>query len=263
MNSSPGANISLGGKKVFVTGASGGIGSSVCKNFIMSGAEILATDLETSPALQTLLDTYPHQIQFSAFDLATSQDFKGCCREIEAFEPEILFNNAAVFDMESVLEDDLSQFDKMFAVNVRSMYKIMQVVAETHVARGKEGRIINLASQAGRRGEALVAHYCASKAAVFSYTQSAGLALAGKGIRVNALLPGVVDTPIWEQVDSLFAKFENRTIGERKLLVGQDVPMGRMGIPEDVARVTLFLASDLSAYITCQTINVDGGKVMN
>ena len=263
MNSAHSDKISLDGKKAFVTGASGGIGSSVCEHFINSGASILATDLEVSSSLQTILDTYPEQIQFKGFDISSNSDLENCSREVEAFEPEILFNNAAVFDMGSVLEADLCQFDRIFSVNVRAMYQIMQVTAKTLAAKGKEGSIINLASQAGRRGEALVAHYCASKAAVISYTQSAGLALARKGIRVNALSPGVVDTPMWELVDSLFAKFEDREIGEKKRLVGQEVPMGRMGTPEDIAKVALFLASDLAAYITCQTINVDGGNVMN
>ena len=263
MNSTNSDNISLAGSKAFITGASGGIGTSVCEHFIKAGAIILATDLKVSSPLQNLLASYPEQMQFRCFDLASDTDLTYCAREVATFEPEILFNNAAIFDMGSVLEADLSQFDRIFSVNVRAMYKLMQTAAQTLVAKGKEGSIINLASQAGRRGEALVAHYCASKSAVISYTQSAGLALAGKGIRVNAISPGVVDTPMWELVDALFAKFENREPGEKKRLVGQEVPMGRMGKPEDIAKVALFLASDLSAYITCQTINVDGGNVMN
>ena len=159
MNSAHSDKISLDGKKAFVTGASGGIGSSVCEHFINSGASILATDLEVSSSLQTILDTYPEQIQFKGFDISSNSDLENCSREVEAFEPEILFNNAAVFDMGSVLEADLCQFDRIFSVNVRAMYQIMQVTAKTLAAKGKEGSIINLASQAGRRGEALVAHY--------------------------------------------------------------------------------------------------------
>jgi D-sorbitol dehydrogenase (acceptor) len=125
------------------------------------------------------------------------------------------------------------------------------------------GSVINMASQAGRRGEALVAHYCATKAAVISYTQSAALAMAPHGIRVNAIAPGVVDTPMWTQVDALFAQHEGLRPGEKKQQVGRDVPLGRMGTPADIAGVAVFLASDEARYITAQTLNVDGGNVMS
>jgi D-sorbitol dehydrogenase (acceptor) len=123
--------------------------------------------------------------------------------------------------------------------------------------------VINLASQAGRRGEALVSHYCASKAAVISYTQSAALAMAPHGIRVNAIAPGVIDTPMWDQVDALFARHEGLAPGEKKRAVGQAVPLGRMGVPQDLVGAALLLASSESAYITAQTLNVDGGNVMS
>ena len=106
----------------------------------------------------------------------------------------------------------------------------LQAVAQEHDRRaGKGGKIINMACQAGRRGEALVAVYCAIKAAVISLTQSAGLDLIKHGINVNGIAPGVVDTPMWDEVDALFAKYENRPPGEKKRLVGEAVPYGRMG----------------------------------
>jgi D-sorbitol dehydrogenase (acceptor) len=131
------------------------------------------------------------------------------------------------------------------------------------VAAGRRGSVINLASQAGRRGEALVSHYCASKAAVISYTQSAALAMAPHGIRVNAIAPGVIDTPMWDHVDALFARYEGLQPGAKKIAVGKAVPLGRMGVPRDVAGAAVFLASAESGYITAQTLNVDGGNVMS
>src|SRR6478752_5166638 len=101
------------------------------------------------------------------------------------------------------------------------------------IKQGRGGKIINMASQAGRRGEALVAVYCASKASVISITQSAGLGLIKHRINVNGIAPGVVDTPMWDEVDALFAKYEGRPRGEKKRLVGEAVPIGRMGRPED------------------------------
>ena len=118
-------------------------------------------------------------------------------------------------------------------------------------------------SQAGRRGEALVSVYCATKAAVISLTQSAGLALIRDGINVNGIAPGVVDTPMWGQVDALFAKYENLPLGEKKRQVGKAVPAGRMGRPDDYRGIAVFLASADSDYVVAQTYNVDGGNWMS
>ncbi|WP_287272311.1 SDR family oxidoreductase [Microbacterium sp.] len=118
-------------------------------------------------------------------------------------------------------------------------------------------------SQAGRRGEPNIAIYCSTKAAVISLTQSLALEFAPHKIRVNAIAPGVVDTPMWDQVDALFAKYEHRAPGEKKRLVGEAVPLGRMGRPEDIADPCVFLASDDARYITAQTLNVDGGNWMS
>ena len=145
---------------------------------------------------------------------------------------DILFNNAAIFDMAPIVEVTEESYDKIFAVNVKGLFFTLQAVAKRMIARGRGGKIINMASQAGRRGEALVSVYCASKAAVISITQSAGLDLIKHRINVNGIAPGVVDTPMWDHVDSLFAKYEHRPLGEKKRLVGEAVPFGRMGRPE-------------------------------
>jgi D-sorbitol dehydrogenase (acceptor) len=148
-------------------------------------------------------------------------------------------------------------------VNVKGLLFTLQAVAKQMVAQGRGGKIINLSSQAGRRGEALVGVYCASKAAVISLTQSAGLGLIEHRINVNGFAPGVIDTPRWEKVDALFARYEHRPIGEKKRLVGEAVPYGRMGWPEDLAGAATFLASDDANYIVAQTLNVDGGNWMS
>jgi D-sorbitol dehydrogenase (acceptor) len=131
------------------------------------------------------------------------------------------------------------------------------------VRQSRGGKIVNLASQAGRRGEALVGVYCASKAAVISLTQSAGLGLIEHKINVNGIAPGVIDTPMWDQVDALFARYEHRALGEKKRLVGEAVPYGRMGLPDDLAGAATFLASADADYIVAQTLNVDGGNWMS
>ncbi len=112
---------------------------------------------------------------------------------------------------------------------------------------------------AGRRGEALGLVYCASKACVISMTQSMGLALAPHKINVNAIAPGIVDTPFWNEVDRQFAKYLNMEVGEPKRTFVQGIPLGHIEQPEDVANAAVFLASEEANYISQQTLNVDGG----
>jgi NAD(P)-dependent dehydrogenase (short-subunit alcohol dehydrogenase family) len=173
-----------------------------------------------------------------------------------------LVNNAGIFDMQPILEITEAEYDRIFDINVKGLLFTLQAVAKEMVGRGEKGKIINIASQAGRRGEPLVAVYCASKAAVISITQSAGLALIAHGINVNGISPGVVDTS-WDNVDALFAKYEDRPIGEKKRLVGEAVPFGRMGQAEDLVGASVFLASPESDYVVAQTLNVDGGNWMS
>lgn len=245
----------LTGKTCLVTGANGGIGASAAEHFAACGARVMTTDL--GGAFTGDCDS-----DHRALDLMTDDGLVACSSWIVEHSPDIVFNNAAIFDMGSVLQAGLDQFDRLFRLNVRAMYAVMQAVAKSLVEAGKSGSIINLASQAGHRGEAVVAHYCATKAAVISYTQSAALALAPHGIRVNAISPGVVDTPMWQSVDALFARYEGKEIGQKKREVGAAVPLGYMGRPFDIARVAVFLASDQSHYITAQTLCVDGGNVL-
>ncbi len=243
----------LSGKTCFVTGAAGGIGAATVAHFAEQGATVYSTDL---PADCDGPATY------RSLNLLDADGLLECQNWIAEISPDITFNNAALFDMGSVLDADLAQFDRLFGLNVRAFYAVLQSAAKAGVAAKQPGSIINMASQAGHRGEALVAHYCATKAAVISYTQSAALALAPHKIRVNAISPGVIDTPMWDTVDGLFAKFENKAPGQKKREVGEAVPLGYMGSPDDVAKVAVFLASDQSSYITAQTISVDGGNVL-
>ena len=249
------APVDLTGKKCLVTGANGGIGAATAEHFAALGAEVFTTDLGGS-FFGDCVTTH------CSFDLLETESLSRCQDWVASIKPDVLFNNAGLFDMGSVLDAGLDQFDRLFGLNVKAMYAIMQTAAKSMVAREAKGSIINVASQAGHRGEALVAHYCATKAAVISYTQSAALALAPHNVRVNAISPGVVDTPMWERVDSLFARYESKEIGQKKREVGEAVPLGYMGRPFEIARVAVFLASEQSQYITAQTISVDGGNVL-
>ena len=151
-------------------------------------------------------------------------------------------------------------YKKTFDTNVKGMFFLLQQVAKNMIKNKIKGNIINVSSQAGRRGEAFVPHYCASKAAVISYTQSSSLALAKYGIRVNAIAPGVINTPLWKILDKKWAKIENLKIGEKKNKLSKKIPLQRIGDPMEVADAVFFLSNKDSSYITGQTINVDGGN---
>ncbi|WP_020395721.1 L-iditol 2-dehydrogenase [Thiolinea disciformis] len=257
----------LTGRHALITGANGGIGLAVTEAYLQEGACCSAVDLtaQASAELAALQQRFPQQLHYTALNVTSVTQVRDFVQQTNKAHGtiDVLFNNAAIFDMAPLLESNEAMYDKLFAVNVKGMFFTMQAVLQGLVDAGKTGSIINLASQAGRRGESLVSHYCASKAAVISYTQSAALAMAPHQIRVNAISPGVIDTPMWAHVDSLFARYEGLPLGEKKIAVGKAVPLGRMGNPKDIAGAAVFLASDESAYITAQTLNVDGGNVMS
>lgn len=258
----------LQGKHALLTGAAGGIGLAVAEAFVREGARCTIADIGATPtpALAALIAAHPQAVHYVPTDVTQSADIDALISAAVARFGSIttLFNNAAIFDMAPLLESNEAMYDKIFAVNVKGAFFVMQKVLAHMVAAGVQGgSVVNMASQAGRRGEALVSHYCASKAAIVSYTQSAALAMAPHKIRVNGISPGVIATPMWAHVDALFAKFENLPLGEKKKRVGEAVPLGYMGDPTDICGAAIFLASAEASYITAQTLNVDGGNVMS
>lgn len=255
----------LAGKTAFITGSARGIGRSFAEAYIREGAaHVVIADINLERAQETAreLGSQAHAVRLDVTDQAS---IDAAVKEtVDKFGGiDVLINNAALFDLAPIVEITRESYDKLFAVNFSGTLFTLQAVAKAMIARGKGGKIINMASQAGRRGEPLVAIYCATKAAVISLTQSAGLNLIEHGINVNAIAPGVVDGEHWEGVDALFAKYENRPRGEKKRLVGEAVPFGRMGTAEDLTGMAIFLASSESDYIVAQTYNVDGGNWMS
>jgi D-sorbitol dehydrogenase (acceptor) len=257
--------VRLKDKIAVITGAASGIGEAVARRYLDEGAKLVIVDVKDEQELSQRFADASDRVLALRADVTRREDIERIVASaVERFGGiDILFNNAALFDMRPILDESWDVYDRLFAVNVKGMFFLMQAVAARMVEQGRGGKIINMSSQAGRRGEALVAHYCATKAAVISYTQSAALALAKERINVNGIAPGVVDTPMWEQVDALFARYENRPLGEKKRIVGEEVPLGRMGMPADLTGAALFLASTDSDYITAQTLNVDGGNWMS
>ena len=252
----------LAGKTALITGAARGIGAAFAQAYVNEGARVAIGDIDTARATQTASEIGAEAVTMDVSDQRSIE--AGVAEAIGKLgHIDILINNAAIFTAAPIVEITRADYDRVFAINVAGTLFTLQAVAKHMIARGKGGRIINMASQAGRRGESLVATYCASKAAVISLTQSAGLNLIAHGINVNAIAPGVVDGEHWDGVDAFFAKYEGKAPGQKKAEVGAGVPYGRMGTAEDLTGMAVFLASDDAEYIVAQTYNVDGGQWMS
>lgn len=251
----------LSGKIALVTGGARGIGRAICEALAAAGAQVAVADLLEDDAGETAQAVGGMAVAMDVTDLAS---ITTGVRAIEAAwgGVDILVNNAGIFNMASLDKITPEDYRRQYDVNVGGTIFASQAVVPSMKKRGG-GAIINFASQAGRRGEPNIAVYCSTKAAVISITQSLALELADDKIRVNAIAPGVIDTPMWDVVDAQFAEYENKALGQKKREVGQAVPLGRMGDPKDVADPCVFLASDAARYITAQTLNVDGGNWMS
>ena len=254
----------LAGKSALITGAARGIGLAFAKAYVAEGARVAIGDIDIDRAriAATQIGNSAIAVQMdvtdqSSIDTAVTETVKALG------QIDILINNAAIFTAAPVAEITRQDYKRVFDINVSGTLFTMQAVANHMIKRGIKGRIINMASQAGRRGESLVSVYCASKAAVISLTQSAGLNLIQHGINVNAISPGVVDGEHWDGVDAFFAKYEGKSPGQKKKEVAVAVPFGRMGTADDLTGMAVFLASDGASYVVAQTYNVDGGNWMS
>ena len=254
----------LDGKSALITGAARGIGLAFAKAYVAEGARVAIADINIERARDAAAEigdaALAVEMDVTRQDSIDAAVFKTVS---ELGQIDILINNAAVFTAAPIVEITREDYARVFDVNFAGTLFTLQSVARHMIKQGVKGKIINMASQAGRRGEPLVATYCASKAAVISLTQSAGLNLISHGINVNAIAPGVVDGEHWDGVDALFAKFEGKALGQKKKEVGDAVPFGRMAQAEDLTGMAVFLASQDADYIVAQTYNVDGGNWMS
>ncbi|MCB1451345.1 MAG: L-iditol 2-dehydrogenase [Nitratireductor sp.] len=254
----------LQGKSALITGAARGIGRGFAEAYAREGASVAIADINLEAARATASEigeaAYPVHM-----DVTRQESIDAAIETVVATagKLDILINNAALFDAAETVDITRESYEKLYAVNVAGTLFTMQAAARQMIRQGHGGKIINMASQAGRRGESLVLVYCSTKAAVISMTQSAGLNLIKHGINVNAIAPGVVDGEHWVHVDSMFAKLEGKKPGQKKAEVEAGVPAGRFARPDDLTGMAVFLASSESDYILSQTYNVDGGQWMS
>jgi NAD(P)-dependent dehydrogenase (short-subunit alcohol dehydrogenase family) len=245
----------LGGRTVVVTGAAGGIGTAIRSAFHEAGAIIYALDVATRDASGpgVLIDadvTDPDAVEAAFARIAS-----------EHGSLDVLVNNAGIIRIKDFFAYDRADWDAILTVNATAVFSCTQL-ALAHMS-GEGAAVVNIASIAGRNAQTLSPPYAASKAAVINITRSTALRLAPRGIRVNAVAPGIIDTEFNYRIGRQLGPAEGLTPEAFVARRAQGVPLGRIGTADDVAEVVRFLASPHSGYVTGQTINVDGGLVLS
>jgi D-sorbitol dehydrogenase (acceptor) len=252
----------LDGKTVIVTGAASGLGLACANAALAAGARVCVSDLDAA-RLQDVWSTDDRSevVCLQAADITRSETADALISETIGRFGGLhgLVNAAGIFDTRQFLEIEPEHFDRIFDVHVRAAFFLMQAVARSMSARGARGSIVNFSSSAGRAPRPLAAHYGAAKAAVISFTRSASVALAADGIRVNCVCPGLIETPMMAEIRK--QRSELLGLGEDEINARwqQLVPMGRLGTPEEVAAVVVFLLSDASSFVTGEAIGINGG----
>jgi len=261
---------------VAITGAGRGIGRGLALAFARSGAQVLVSDIDEGAAAAVADELRGIGAQAIAVraDITRAEDCAALVAQAAgAFgRLDVMVCNAGIMQLKPLLELDADDWGRMMAVNVTGSFLTMQAAArqmleQPPLAPGRpRGKIISIASIAGRSGAGaiapLIAPYRASKAALISLTQSAAFGFAPQ-ITVNAICPGLVETDMWQRMDRDWTALQGIASGEAWRQRVATVPMGRAQQPDDVAALALHLASPASDYMTGQSINIDGGLMMN
>jgi meso-butanediol dehydrogenase / (S,S)-butanediol dehydrogenase / diacetyl reductase len=253
-------------KTVLITGASRGIGAGLARRFAREGANLVlsANEPQVQEVATELEKSGAHAIAVIC-DVTSKTEVENLfATAVKRFDAvDVSIQNAGVITIAKVEDLTEAEWDKVMDVNTKGVFLCCQAAAR-HMRPRKSGRIINTASGQARQGFIYTPHYAASKFGVVGITQSLAKELAPSGVTVNAFCPGIIDTDMWAYNDQAWGKLlGNYRPGELMQEWVNNIPMKRVGRPEDVAGLVTFLASDDAAYITGQTINVDGGLFMS
>lgn len=241
-------------KNVIITGASRGIGRGIAQVFAEYGANVAFTySSSEAPALELEKELSSKGVKTKAYKsnaASFEESEKLVAAVLEDFESiDVLINNAGITKDNLLMRMGEDDFDKVIEINLKSVFNMTKAVQRT-MLKQRKGSIINMSSVVGVKGNAGQANYAASKAGMIGFTKSIALELGSRNIRCNAIAPGFIETEMTEKLD------EKTVQGWRDA-----IPLKRGGSPEDVANACLYLASDLSAYVTGQVLNVDGGML--
>ena len=248
--------LNLKSKKVLVTGGSRGIGAACVKYFCMAGASVAFT-YNSSPALAAKLEKRYSKISLCKaykVDITIEEEIKTIVSTIlkDFGKIDILVNNAGIWKESKINKMSLAQWEETIKVNLTSMFLFTHYVIPSMKLK-RYGKIINISSTAGQRGEANYSHYAASKGGMISFTKSIASELGNFNINVNSVAPG------WVLTDMSKSALTNKKSLEEEL---KKIPLGRIATADDIAGSVLFLASDLSRHITGEILNVNGGSVL-
>lgn len=259
--------MSVNGKTCIVTGAGRGIGKAIGLYMAKQGAKVIFADVNGVEAESSANEARQAGgkavgVKVDVAERAQVRDMVS--RAVKEFgRLDVIFNNAGINKIQPFMDTTEGNWDRIMRVNALGVLICMQEAAKQMISQGGGGKIINTASIAGRQGYPNIAPYCASKFAVISLTQSAARELAKHKITVNGFAPGVVNTPLWEQIDREHIEIgETKEPGEAMRNFAAGILLGRVSTPDDITGLATFLASSASDYITGQTIVVDGGMVL-
>ena len=258
----------LDGQVAIVTGAGRGIGRATALRLAREGASVTVADIDEANAkgVAEKIASAAGAAHSLTVDVTNRADSERMVSEtVDRFgRLDIQVNNAGIAVIASLMDTDEATWDALMDVNAKGVLFCSQAAARQMIAQGDGGRIINNASGAGKvapgRTTPLGA-YAASKHAVVALTKQFGLELSSHGILVNCVCPGIVDTSMWDLIDSEVARLEGAPVGSVKARAAAGIPVGRIQQPEDVANLIAYLASSDASYITAQALNVSGGML--
>jgi meso-butanediol dehydrogenase/(S,S)-butanediol dehydrogenase/diacetyl reductase len=253
-------------RSIIVTGGAQGIGAGIARGLAAEGGRVVVADLneELAKATAGAIEAAGGTAIAVGVDVSDRASVKAMIeRTVSEFgELNVIFNNAGISKPEKFLDIAEDSWNRIMKVNGLGVFIAMQEAARQFIAQGGGGKIVNTSSIAGRQGFPDFSHYCASKSAVISMIQSGARELAEHGITVNGFAPGVVETPLWDDLDAVIAERDDKQKGEAIAEFSAGILIGRPAAPADIAPTALFLASADSDYMTGQVIMIDGGMVL-